>query len=96
MHFFSELKQTTILILYTYRLNAIAKYWYLKQKGDEEKITKKNSKVSFNRRLSVAEELKYIKYAEERIIYAESNYFGVSRPTIRYWIKENWRINACH
>ena len=36
---------------------------------EEEKISKKNSAVSFNRRLSVAEKLKKNKYAEERSIH---------------------------
>ena len=55
---------------------------------EEEKILKKNSTVSFNRRLFVAEKLKKIIYAEERRIHAVSNFYGVSRSTIRYWIKE--------
>ena len=33
-------------------------------------------------------EIKTIEYAEERSIHAASNYYGVSRLTIRYWIKE--------
>ena len=33
-------------------------------------------------------EIKIIKYAEERSIYFASNYYGVSRPTIRYKNKE--------
>ena len=44
--------------------------------------------ISFNRRLSASEKLKIIKYAEERSNYTAYNYYGVSRPTIRYWIKE--------
>ena len=33
MHIFiKELKEIVIRVLYIYRLNAIAKYWYLKQK----------------------------------------------------------------
>ena len=47
------------------------------------RILNKNSIVSFNRRLSVAENLKIIKYAEEKRIHVVSNYFGVSKPTIR-------------
>ena len=48
----------------------------------------KNSTVSPTWELSVAEKLKAINYAKERIIHTASNYYGVSRPTIRYWIKE--------
>ena len=55
--FMSELKQPKIKILYIYRLNAIAKYWYNKME-EEKKISIKNSIVFFNRRLSVAEKLK--------------------------------------
>ena len=55
---------------------------------EEEKILKKNSTVSFNRRLSVDEKLKIIIYVEERSVHVVFNYYGVSRPTIRYWIKE--------
>ena len=28
------------------------------------------------------------KYAEGRSIHSAPNYYGVSRPTIRFWIKE--------
>ena len=55
---------------------------------EEKKISKTKSTISFNRRLSVAEKLIIIKYAEERSIHAASNYYGVSRLTLRYWIKE--------
>ena len=44
--------------------------------------------MSFNRRLSIAEKLTIIKYTEERSIYVASNYYVVSRHTIRYWIKK--------
>ena len=50
----NELKQPVIIILYIYRLNPVSKYWYLKME-EEEKILKKNSTVSFNRRLSIDE-----------------------------------------
>ena len=53
---------------------------------EEEEIFLKRI-VSFIRKPSGAEELKIIKYAEERNIHAASNYYRVSRPTIRYWIK---------
>ena len=53
----------------------------------KKKIPKKNSTVSFNGRLSVAEKLK-ITNTEERSIHYASNYYGISRPTMRYWIKE--------
>ena len=36
----SKLKQTVIRILYIYRLNAVAKYWYLKME-EEDKILKR-------------------------------------------------------
>ena len=55
---------------------------------EEEKIPKMYFTVSFDRRLSVAEKLKVIKYTEERGIHAVTNYYNVSRPAIRYWIKE--------
>ena len=55
----NEFKQTIARILYTYRLNAIAKYWYLKME-EGENFPKKNSTVFFNRRLSVAEKLKWL------------------------------------
>ena len=44
---------------------------------EEEKTSKKNSTVSHNRRLSAAEKLKNIKYAEERSINAAFNYYRV-------------------
>ena len=46
-----------------------------------------NSAVSFNKRLSVTEKIK-ITYTEERSIHYTSNYYRVSRYTMRYWIKE--------
>ena len=67
-------------------------FWNLKQKGRRE-ILKENSEVSFNRRLSVTERLKFIKYTLERSIYSVYNYYRVSRPIIRYYIKKG-RINA--
>ena len=51
--------------------------------GEEERIPKTNSTVYFNRRLSVAEKLQIIKNKEERNIYVASNYYGVSKSTIR-------------
>ena len=69
--FISELKEPIVKILYIYTLIAIAKYWYLNK--NERRILKKNSTISFNRRLSVAEKLKTFKYAEERSIHAASN-----------------------
>ena len=54
---------------------------------EEEKILKRNSTVSFNRRLSIYEKLKY-KYAKEWSIHVAFNYYEGSKPTIRYWIKE--------
>ena len=57
---------------YIYKLIVISKYWYLNK--NERRISKKNSITSFNTRLSVAEKLKIIKYAEERGIQAASNY----------------------
>ena len=54
----------------------------------KEKIPKKNSSVSYERRLSVAEKLKIIKYTEKRIIHVASNYYEVSIPKIKYRIKE--------
>ena len=55
---------------------------------EEDKIPKKNSTVSFNIMQSVFKKLKIINYAEEISIHAASNHYGVSRPTIWYWIKE--------
>ena len=55
--------------------------------GGRREIPKNDSTVSFNWKLSGAEELKIIKYAEESNIHSASNYYRVSRPTIRYWIK---------
>ena len=49
---------------------------------EKEKIHKKNSIVSFNRRLFVDEKLKTIKYTEERSVQAASNYYIVSKPAI--------------
>ena len=40
---------------------------------NERRISKKNSTVSFNRKLSEAEKLEIIKYTEERDIQAASN-----------------------
>ena len=54
---------------------------------EEEKI-KEKPHTSFNRRLSVAEKLKIIKYVEENSIHASSNLYGLSRTIIRYWMKE--------
>ena len=54
---------------------------------EEEKIPKQNPHLSFNRRLSDAEKLKIIKYAEEISIHASSNLYGVSRTIIRYLMK---------
>ena len=54
----------------------------------EEKIPKQKPHASFNRRLSVAEKLNIIKYAEENSIHASSNLYGVSRTIIRYWMKQ--------
>ena len=51
--------------------------------GEEERIPKTNSTVYFNRRLSVAEKLQIIKNKEERNIHVASNYYGVSKSTIR-------------
>ena len=56
----------------------------IKLEGDEN-ITKMNSTISFNRRLSVDDELKYIKYAEEISIHVAFNYNEVFGHTIRYW-----------
>ena len=53
---------------------------------EEEKMPKMYFTVSFDRRLYVAEKLKVIKYTEERGIHAVSNYYEVSRLTIRNWI----------
>ena len=55
---------------------------------EEEKFSKMNYTVSFNRRLSVAEKLRFIKYAEENIIHVASNYYEVSKTRVRYWIKK--------
>ena len=55
---------------------------------EEEKIPKHKPHTSFNRRLSVAERLKIIKYTEEIFIHASSNLYGVSRTIIRYRMKE--------
>ena len=54
---------------------------------EEEKIPKKNSTVSFKRRLSVDEKIKVIPYTKEWSIHSVFNYYRVSRPTIRCWIK---------
>ena len=59
---------------------------------EEEEIPLENSTVSFNKRLSVAEKLNVIKYAEKRTIHVASIYYGVLRPAIGYWIKEK-KIN---
>ena len=55
---------------------------------EEEKIPKQKPPTCFNRRLSISEKLKIIKYAEENSIRASSNLYGVSRIIIKYWIKE--------
>ena len=47
---------------------------------EEENTPLKNSVVSFYRRLSVANKIKFIRYAEERSIHFESNYCEVSWP----------------
>ena len=57
-------------------------------KMEEEKIPNQKPDTSFNRRLSVAEKLEIIKYAEENSIHASSNLYDVSITIIRYWIKE--------
>ena len=44
--FMSELKQPKIRILYIYRLNAIAKYWY-KNGGRRENSLKKRILINF-------------------------------------------------
>ena len=54
---------------------------------EEEKIPMHKPNTAFNRRLSVAEKLKIIKYAEENSIHASSNLYGVSRTIIRYWME---------
>ena len=77
-----------IIILYIYKLNFVSKFWYLNKTGGRRKIPKRNSTIFLNGRLSVAKKLNFIKYTEERNLHAASNYYGVSRPTIRYWIKE--------
>ena len=55
---------------------------------EEEKNSKANSCISFNRRFSVAEKLKVIKYAKENTLHAASNLYGISRQAIRFWIRE--------
>ena len=55
---------------------------------EEDKHSKANPWISFNRRFSAAEKLKVIKYAEENSIHAASNLYGISRQAIRYWIQE--------
>ena len=55
-------------------------------KMEEEKISRQKHDTSFNRRLSIAEKLKIIKYAENSI-HASSNLYGVSRTIIRYWVE---------
>ena len=55
---------------------------------EEDKDPNNNSTVNFNRRLSAAKKLNIIKYARGSFINATSNYYGVSIPKIRYWIKE--------
>ena len=50
---------------------------FIKKMEEEDKISWKNSTVSFNRRLSEAKKLKNIKYAEERRFHTASNYYGV-------------------
>ena len=71
-----------------YKLNAIAKCWYLKQNWKKKRRFLKKTTFYFNIRLSVAEELKTIKYVEERSIHVASNYYDVLKPTINYGIKE--------
>ena len=69
----SELKQPTIKIRCSYR------QWYCKililkiKMKEEEKFHKKNSGVSSNRTLSVADQLRIIKHAEERSIHSAPN-----------------------
>ena len=58
--------------------------------GGWRKNSKKNSSEYFNKKLSVYEKSK-IKYAEERRIHLVFNYYGISKPSIRYWRKG--RIN---
>ena len=55
---------------------------------EEDKHSKVNPWISFNRRFSVAEKLKVIKYAEENSLHAATNLYGISRQAIRYWIRE--------
>ena len=55
---------------------------------EEDKHSKANPCISFNRRFYVAEKLKVIKYAGENSLHAASNLYGISRQAIRYWIRE--------
>ena len=55
---------------------------------EEDKHSKVNPWISFNRRFSVAEKLKVIKYTEENSLHAASNLYGISRKAIRYWIRD--------
>ena len=55
---------------------------------EEDKHSKANLCISFNRRFSVAEKLKVIKHAEENSLHAASNLYGISRQAIRYRIRE--------
>ena len=55
---------------------------------EEDKHSKANSCISFNRRFTVAEKLKVIKYAEENSLHDASDLYGISRQAIRYWIQE--------
>ena len=55
---------------------------------EEDKHSKANPCISFNRRFSVAEKLKVIKYAEENSLHVALNLYGISRQAIRYWIRE--------
>ena len=55
---------------------------------EENTHSKANPCISFNRRFSVDEKLKVIKYAEENNLHAASNLYGISRQAIRYWIWE--------
>ena len=55
---------------------------------EEEKHSKANPCISFDRRFYVAEKLKVIKYAEENSLHAASNLYGISSQAIRYWIWE--------
>ena len=58
---------------------------------EEHKHSKANPCISLNRRFSVTEKFKVIKYAEENSLHAASNLYGISRQAIRYWIWEKWR-----